>query len=576
MILHTSGSVDVGPDLENIYFLGPWCTADGNRPFETSLDISNETDLDIVEFSNLLVRELESVLYPAVNQFHNIHLHEDVWRYSLGTYLRVLAPLVVTRYNLVRRAVFQRGCDRYTNLEIKKESVTPNDRTQLQALVNSHLWNQFVFEEICATIGLKPTEGTRINEVEQVGHNVHLTSSMSISGRFRRFVQKLFNSVAKRTRIVITQTMLPFPLDLNVALSCFSVPFFWQGDASYSAKIDGDAREQLLAQVETSDEFQMMFRKIVIRTLPKLFVEDFSRIRSRTKSLLPRSPKVVFTSNLHMASDQFLLWLSEMRLSNTQIIIGQHGGVHCLARDLPVEASIEFALADRYLAWGEFATQLQNGVKSPVLATAQKTMRRSRDRNSVVVILDSPYRYPSMPRGFNGNRYDYASVLNHLLSSRFLSYAEHVVLRFYAGAERFDGPLHELINSHPRVVFDNGHQPLEELLERAKLVISTSIGTSIFKSIRHDIPTMLILDPRYSCLSQWAEDHLTELRSASILFSLPEDLVNHFVNISTQLDEWWTSPETLQAKQVFRDLFFSNVAPTAKFYKDQIRLAAKL
>ena len=206
--------------------------------------------------------------------------------------------------------------------------------------------------------------------------------------------------------------------------------FFWQGDASYSAKIDGDAREQLLAQVETSDEFQMMFRKIVIRTLPKLFVEDFSRIRSRTKSLLPRSPKVVFTSNLHMASDQFLLWLSEMRLSNTQIIIGQHGGVHCLARDLPVEASIEFALADRYLAWGEFATQLQNGVKSPVLATAQKTMRRSRDRNSVVVILDSPYRYPSMPRGFNGNGNDYASVLNHLLSSRFLSYAEHVVLRF--------------------------------------------------------------------------------------------------------------------------------------------------
>lgn len=276
-----------------------------------------------------------------------------------------------------------------------------------------------------------------------------------------------------------------------------------------------------------------------------------------------------------MASDQFLLWLAEARSAKTRIMIGQHGGVHCLARDLPVEASVEFELADRYLAWGEFASQVPRGVESPALVARGKNLRRASRRNSILMILDSPYRYPSMPRGLNANRFQYSAMLNTLLTQEFLNLAEGIVIRQYAGAERFDDSLLELLTTDPKICLEDGTQPIDTLLKESRLVITTSLGTTPFRTIQNNIPTMLLLDPMFSPLSSWAEEKFKRLRSASMLFADPLDLLNHFRKVSIDIEQWWNSPETQQARRDFIDLFRTQPYEKSGFYIRQIRSMGK-
>jgi len=571
MLLQTSGCIDTGDLPSPSYPLGPWCSQGNDLPCETSLDLSCNTDVDVQEFSQVFIRELETALYPALNKFHGVELTDDAWKFSVGTYLRVLTPLLVTRYNLVRRTIGQRNCAEFTFLGVKDVLVIPSDRSQLQVLVNSHLWNQFVLERICLELGLKPLKTAQLDIPRTLSPRNATHPNQDRTNSARKCAQRILNAIARRRKSVVIQTMLPSLAEFNVALSTLSVPMFWHGDAPYSSTIDEAARGIILKRVEISDNIHMLFREIIIRTLPRLFVEDFNHIRMRTKSLFPKQPSLVFTSNLHMASDQFLLWLSEARGAKTRVMIGQHGGVHCLARDLPVEASVEFELADSYLAWGEFASQVPRGVKAPALVTRGKNLRRASQQNSILVILDSPYRYPSMPRGLNANRFQYSSMLNTLLTKEFLNLAQRIVIRQYAGAERFDDSLLNLLTTDPNICSDDGSQPIENLLKESRLVITTSLGTTPFRTIQNNIPTMLLLDPKFSPLSVWAEEKLTCLRSASMLFSDPLDLLNQFRKVSIDIDQWWNSPETQQARRDFVDLFHTQPYEKSAFYIRQIR-----
>jgi putative transferase (TIGR04331 family) len=392
-------------------------------------------------------------------------------------------------------------------------------------------------------------------------------------GFTKTVVQRACNAFAKRRNVVVTQTLLPPHIEFGIALKHVSLPVFWRGDESYSDKAQMNLRTRLFGALPSSDPFAATLLAIIIQTLPKLFVEDFARIRTTTKTQLPKNPRVVFTSNLHMASDQFLLWLSEVRASGTKVVIGQHGGVHCLARDKPVEASIEVQLADRYLAWGEYASQVHNGEHSPILVNVGFDVKRNHaqsPKKNVLIVLDSPYRYPSPPRGLNGNRFQYARMLNALASSKSLRENCRVVMRMYAGGERFDDSLQDLLTSETNIEFDSGTLPIKAVLKGTDLVITTSIGTTMFHTLSNGIPTLVLLEPSLSPLSNWAAAKFSSLEASAVYFSDPRDLLSHLENHSFDLSDWWNSAPTKTAVREFLNRFSVRSEDFLRFYSNQI------
>jgi putative transferase (TIGR04331 family) len=274
-----------------------------------------------------------------------------------------------------------------------------------------------------------------------------------------------------------------------------------------------------------------------------------------------------------MASDQFLLWLSEARASGTKVVIGQHGGVHCLARDTPAEAVVEMDLADRYLAWGKFSTHVPRGVSSPILVNVganQAILDRSAATSRVVMILDSPYRYPSPPRGMNGDRFSYSRIIYPIVDVLQSHGLPQLTLRLHSSAQNVDSPMVSLLGLNPSVVVDDGTRKIEDLYRSARLVITTSIGTTFFQTINQDIPTVMFLDPVLSPLSRWATNVFEPLKDVGILFTEPKHLREHLLRQLPKLDDWWNSGPTTTAREQFLETFTTPVKSPVSFYAHQL------
>lgn len=573
MILQTTGGFVAPATSEGMFPLGPWCAEHDARPLHSALDLSSHTDLDVDSTTTSIINELEQVLYPALNNLHGVDLDPEVWRFSLGTYLRVLVPLVVTRWNLIRRVQLQTTVDKFTQFELSADEVIPRDRTEIQVLVNSHIWNQYLLATFCRQLGWQPVELPLDGRFERRPVFAQLANS-NHQGRSIKSVFKSFcNFIVRQRPVIVSQTLLPFSLECRLALRHGSLPFFWKGDETYSRDYDVQARSHLVAQLRNDAHELSTILEFLVNTLPKLYVEDFVRIRQLTMRKLPVRPRVVFTSNLHMASDQFLLWLAEMKLSGTKVVIGQHGGVHCLAGNRPVEAVVESELADRYLAWGNFADHSTHGVHSPILATTNLKLGNSVKgvrKMGVVVMLDSPYRYPSSPRGLNGDRFDYATFLDELVGNLDLGPDVPLILRAYSGGERFDEPFLTLLAHKDRIKVDAGTDPIHTLYQRAQLVITTSIGTTLFQTLHLGVPTIVLLDTRLSPLSTWAEGCFRKLADSAIYFTDPQTLGRHVRNNFANLDAWWESPSTRQARQEFLETFSDSENDLYSFYSNQL------
>jgi putative transferase (TIGR04331 family) len=573
MILQTTGGFQHRLPSNNLFALGPWCGSGNTEPSPNGLGLSHESDIDVESVSSQLVLQLESTLYPALNALHNVNLAREVWKFSLGTYLRVLTPLLVTRYNLVQRAISEVNCAAFTDVPVEIERIVPCDRTELQALVNSHAWNHYVFSEICKGLGLAPQSFPDIEPDNDFYWHQPKHHAPHRKEFAKTVVQRACNAVAKRRSIVVTQTLLPSRIEFGVALKHVSLPVFWRGDESYSDKVQMNLRTKLYEALPSSDSFAATLLAIIIQTLPRLFVEDFARIRTTTKTRLPTKPRVVFTSNLHMASDQFLLWLSEVRASGTKVVIGQHGGVHCLARDTPAEAVVEMDLADRYLAWGKFSTHVPRGVSSPILVNVganQAILDRSAATSRVVMILDSPYRYPSPPRGMNGDRFSYSRIIYPIVDVLQSHGLPQLTLRLHSSAQNVDSPMVSLLGLNPSVVVDDGTRKIEDLYRSARLVITTSIGTTFFQTINHDIPTVMFLDPVLSPLSLWATNVFEPLKDVGILFTEPKQLREHLLRQLPKLEDWWNSGPTTTAREQFLETFTTPVKSPVSFYAHQL------
>jgi putative transferase (TIGR04331 family) len=143
-------------------------------------------------------------------------------------------------------------------------------------------------------------------------------------------------------------------------------------------------------------------------------------------------------------------------------------------------------------------------------------------------------------------------------------------MRMYAGAERFDDSLRELLTSKSTIEFESGALPIKAVLKSVDLVITTSIGTTMFHTLSSGIPTLVLLEPSLSPLSNWAAAKFSSLEASAVYFSDPRDLLNHLENHSFDLSDWWNSARTTTAVREFLSEFSLRSEDFLTFYSNQI------
>jgi putative transferase (TIGR04331 family) len=569
VILQTTGGFDPKAFSGELFPLGPWCIESEVSPGQSALELPSEDDLDIEATSSRLLSIIEAQAFPALNEIHGVNLSARVWKRSLGTYLKVLTPLVIIRYNLIRRAIRHMHCDTYTHVDIEQGPPVTNDRSELLVSLNSHAWNHALLSELCDSLGLKPSRP----EVQTCIPSTDPLASRKLhpvrSGTIKKMVMSVCNHWAKRSKTLLTRTMLPSGLEFKLALRMRTLPYFWPEDISYSSDFNHRFRLQVLNSVSSPNSDDQILLRAILRRLPRVFVEDFARARTEAHLRLPRAPLRVFTSNLHQASDVFLLWLSEAQEHGTRITIAQHGGVHSLCRDVPPDIASEIELADRYISWGNRSFVGPNVSVGPTLVNVgRKPINSSAKRGSdqLLIVLDASYRYPSIPRGMNGSRFDYAHLINTLIQELDPNIVKSILVRPYRGSKIWDDSITDLLIADPRLRIDSSFPPIEMLYGESRMVVSTSLGTTFFQTIHHEVPTLILLDPTLSPLSEWAKQGLKPLENCSMLFYDSSSLAAQINRTYTSTTDWWANAAVRDGVKAFRQEMSPECTSPVDFY----------
>ena len=92
----------------------------------------------------------------------------------------------------------------------------------------------------------------------------------------------------------------------------------------------------------------------------------------------------------------------------------------------------------------------------------------------------------------------------------------------------------------------------------SKILINTSISTTFFQSMDSGIPTMLLLKDDLWNLSLNGKKIYNIFKKNKIIFTNPNQMVDHLITIYKDPIIWWNAKETVEARNLFNEHFMKN------------------
>ena len=121
-------------------------------------------------------------------------------------------------------------------------------------------------------------------------------------------------------------------------------------------------------------------------------------------------------------------------------------------------------------------------------------------------------------------------------------------------------------NTHlPQTAVDTGRLKFRKLLKQAKLVVIPHNGTTLIESIALGVPTIIFWDQSIVWMRSEAEVVFNALEQVGIFHRTPESASSFINSIWDDVDEWWNSQATIDARKQFTDQYARSVPNPIRF-----------
>jgi putative transferase (TIGR04331 family) len=118
---------------------------------------------------------------------------------------------------------------------------------------------------------------------------------------------------------------------------------------------------------------------------------------------------------------------------------------------------------------------------------------------------------------------------------------------------------------------DNGELSFQQMLSKSRLVLIAHNGTSIPESIALHAPTVITWSDTYMKVRKSAEPVFDALEAVGIFHRTPESAAAFINSIWDDVDGWWSSPATLEARKQFTDQYARTVSRPVRFLAKALR-----
>jgi putative transferase (TIGR04331 family) len=303
-----------------------------------------------------------------------------------------------------------------------------------------------------------------------------------------------------------------------------------------------------------SSEFEIFLNLMIKKTLPKMYLENFTDLKLFYEKEFKFAPKYLITENIHWPEEMMIL-CGLMQEKKTKLLIFQHGGMYGMHSFHPGENS-ETLFADKFLTWG----WKKNNKTIPFYALKFNSFadaHKESCKENILFCINLSNRFfdksGDIPRN-NLERLKVNTSTSQLVNSLDKNFKNKIYVRYLKKTEN-SGMVLNKKNFSKHINFDKGEKKLYTILTDYKLIIHDSFNTAGLETMRCNKPSLFLINKEIEQFDKSFKPILKELIKNKIVHFKKSSLINFLNNDLKNIEIWWGSKNVIKIKKKFNSLY---------------------
>jgi putative transferase (TIGR04331 family) len=510
-----------------------------------------------------ILRYLISRFELELNAYHNLQKDEIWWNTLLTPWIIEFLNFYLKREILINNLLSNKSISGVITHGDLDEEFIPQDCLEATHVFSSqqYSWN-FVIDKYIFIFkkNIKISTTTNVREkspINKIGNKKYKKIRIYLNYIFRKINNK---------NVFMHKLYIPRQAQLKLFIKKFIVNFdFFPPHLEINTKkmIDQNFRHRDLQEVSLSEE-EFIFR-LLIRFIPKSYLEDFKVYFEYQMKYWPKSCKFALTANSHLSSDCYKIYMAENR-PKTKIFIFQHGSNYGTS-EFNLTETFEIEISDAFFTWG---WKHQNEKVKPLGVIKNIGIKQKKFNKKISLLLvEHVFSYEKEFVGFNsGNNYEKYKIMAEetvqAIDPDILSKSKIRSLNHFYHSNLSSGKHLTL----PRSVFEgikgiNNFSFFQNTLLQesayAKLNVCMTDSTPFLEILNIGYPVVGLWPSNFESYRESAQKDFHDLKEVGIIFNDHRNLAKFINQNFDEIEEWWQEVSTDLRVLSFREKYARSI-----------------
>jgi putative transferase (TIGR04331 family) len=540
---------------EDLLFLGEWCKDYSSL---TELENKNYTTIpyhwqDKAKFSrdykylDILCEELLVALSYTFNKYHNTNQPLEYWRIIISPWLLMFIPAIWDRWESLRVAFSEYKIKEVCICNPSKYDRSRYDYADSASTIQTQEMNYLIFSEIISFQYFNECK-TRIIDIELNGRDFYIKSKSKNKRRLVDLVDSFFSFFQRKYKVIFFKSYLSMWSLIKISIKLKQVPrnFFEFNEVNFYKNGHVKSRDLNIPFIFNND-FERFLVSNISQHIPYTYLEGFSYLRDKVLEV-DFYADIVFTANAHVWSEPFKIWCAEQVVTKkSKLIVSSHGG-SIPPRKISFLPKYGEKISHKAVVWHKPIKDTQVRISANKFVSLKKIKMKKTD-NVTLIGLDTGMFSFGMYDGPHSSLMlnDFSHKVDFIKSIPCHIFDHIKVLPYPNSPWNFSKRLIDIFGG--RII--SNIKDFDSVIASSKIIVCTYPQTTFSSAMISGTPTILLYDKRYWELSPEFDDLISILEKAKILFTNYELAANHVSSVFDNVDKWWESKLTIEARNKF-------------------------
>ena len=292
--------------------IGSWClnNEEIKKNFNKDKDIIANYHWDQKEKISKDVTYIEKIykyfldkLTHNLNEFHKTNYNSKTWEILIGLWLKYYISFLFDRWEQTSIVLEKFKIQEAKFVKFNEERFITSNSFDYRYMILHSNWNHWVISKIIES--KKKFNFSYINDETQLKKKPHITKEEKKS--FLMLFSRFFSKLVFKQKLVIASLYLPTIYKIGLLLKYNKFILKLDFDKKFKRNIDINSRKKIFNDIKGIDEFTNFASSLIYLNFPCSYFENFELLNTEIeKSILPKKPKIIFTSIEHVYNDFFL------------------------------------------------------------------------------------------------------------------------------------------------------------------------------------------------------------------------------------------------------------------------------